>query len=314
MNNAATMSEADRGALDVLELRLRTILPAEYQESYETLEPVPMRSADLKYRADGNVAWDQIWGGFCDLAMAGGPPHKGALLEQGRRADVEAQPDRYEEVAEEICRGVRMAADLDAEPSPVPGWVRVLCSRGGMSAWLVRAIVMENVAARLQGQNVDVPAAPHFRLNKEIKNVVTVIAKTSHYWLAHTPQDQQLSIAGMFAEMADESPLVEPAVSSGDDATTDAYDRVSRVVAEAIERETGLRRSSHRYDGWLGVECPSVRGAIWMMRALVVSNVLSRREGTVLFVPINPASDPDGSRVSRTVTAIHRLARAKGVL
>ena len=29
-----------------------------------------------------------------------------------------------------------------------------------------------------------------------------------------------------------------------------------------------------------------------MMRALVASNVLARREGTVLFVPVNPAADP----------------------
>jgi hypothetical protein len=311
MNTA--LSNGDRRALDVLGERLKTILPPEYQDDYEALEPVPMRSADLKYRTDGNVAWDQIWGSFCDLAMAGGPPHKGALLEEGKLADVEAQPDRYDEVAEEICRGVRMAADLDAEPSPAPGWVRVLCPKGAMSAWLARAVVMENVAARLHGATVDVPAAPHFRLNKEIKNVVTVIAKTSHYWLEHMSRDQQQAIAGMFAEMSEESPLIEPA-GSGDGATPDAHERVRSAIASAIERDTGLRASSRRYHGWLGLECPSVRAAIWMMRALVVSNVLARREETVLFVPVNPASDPDGSQVSRTVTAIHRLARAKGVL
>ena len=31
-----------------------------------------------------------------------------------------------------------------------------------------------------------------------------------------------------------------------------------------------------------------------MMRALVASNVLARREGTVLFVPVNPSIDPRG--------------------
>jgi sirohydrochlorin cobaltochelatase len=29
------------------------------------------------------------------------------------------------------------------------------------------------------------PAGPTFRLDKEIKNVVTVIAKTHHYWKEH---------------------------------------------------------------------------------------------------------------------------------
>jgi len=47
-----------------------------------------------------------------------------------------------------------------------------------------------------------------------------------------------------------------------------------------------------------------------MMRALVVSNVLSRREGLVLFVPVNAVSDPEGERVSRCVSRSHRLAAA----
>jgi sirohydrochlorin cobaltochelatase len=29
------------------------------------------------------------------------------------------------------------------------------------------------------------PAAPSFTLDKEIKNVVTVVAKTHHYWTEH---------------------------------------------------------------------------------------------------------------------------------
>ena len=205
-----TMTVNDGVRLTELESRIRAILPEEYQNSFERVEPVPMRSAGLKYRADGRVAWDEIWGSFCDLAMAGGPPHKGTLLEPGRSAEIEAQPERYEEVAEEICRGVRMAADLDAEPSPVPGWVRVICSNAAMSGWLLRAIVMENVAVRSAGARLDVPAAPHFRLDKEIKNVVTVVAKTSHYWLGHMPRTQQRAIAELFIEMAEESALIEP--------------------------------------------------------------------------------------------------------
>jgi hypothetical protein len=51
-----------------------------------------------------------------------------------------------------------------------------------------------------------------------------------------------------------------------------------------------------------------------MMRALVVNNVLSRREGTVLFVPVDPANDPDGEIVARTLVRIHALAALKEVL
>ena len=171
-----------------------------------------MRSAGLKYGTDGKVAWDEIWGSFCDLAMAGGPPHKGRLLEPASRTDVDARPDRYREVAMEICRGIRMATGLEADLSPVTGWVRVACLSPGMAGWLVRAIVMENIAARADRTTLDLPAAPHFRLEKEIKNVVTVIAKTCHYWKGHMPRAQQRAIARMFAELAEDSPLIEPAL------------------------------------------------------------------------------------------------------
>ena len=307
------MTVNDSARLAELESRIKAILPEEYQDSFERVGPVPMRSAGLKFRADGRVAWDEIWGSFCDLAMAGGPPHKGALLEPGRAAEIEAQPEGYEEVAEEICRGVRMAADLDAEPSPVPGWVRVICSNAAMSGWLLRAIVMENVAARGAGARLDVPAAPHFRLEKEIKNVVTVVAKTSHYWLGHIPRTQQRAIAELFIEMAEESPLIEP---GGPDAVSasPAGETTAAAIVQAIESATGLRASPHAYPGWLGFECASVRSAIWMMRGMVASNVLSRREERVLFVPVNPAIDPGGHHVSSTLATVHRLAAARGIL
>ena len=42
-------------------------------------------------------------------------------------------------------------------------------------------------------------------------------------------------------------------------------------------------------------------------------NVLSRREGTVLFVPVNPIVDPDGEIVSSGVALVHRLAMSRGI-
>jgi hypothetical protein len=47
-----------------------------------------------------------------------------------------------------------------------------------------------------------------------------------------------------------------------------------------------------------------------MMRALVVSNILSRREATTLFVPINPTTDPTGQTVAHGIAHIHRLVIA----
>jgi hypothetical protein len=50
-----------------------------------------------------------------------------------------------------------------------------------------------------------------------------------------------------------------------------------------------------------------------MMRALVASNVLSRREGSVLFVPVNAATDPNGTIVAGAVERVSRCASARGI-
>ena len=308
-----TINPDDLAALDELEYQIKAILPEVYQDTYEDVQPVPMRSAGLLYGPDGKVAWDEMWESFCDLAMAGGPPHKGTLLEPGRRADIDAQPDRYREVTDEICRGITLATGLPAQVSPTPGWVHITCVSPGMAGWLTRAIVMENVASRCAGPALDLPAAPGFRLEKEIKNVVTAVAKTCHYWDGHMPSLQQRSIGSMFSKMAKTSPLVEPAYD-GQALLADQHEFDCTRVADALYGATGLRRSSHRSVGWIGLDCGKVGAAIWMMRALVVSNILSRREGTVLCVPVNSDTDRGGERVVRSVAQVHRFAAMRGAL
>jgi hypothetical protein len=298
-------------ALEILEGRVRAILPEEYQDSYEDVQPVPMRSAGLKYGIDGRVAWAAIWGSFCDLAMAGGPPHKGALLGPASQRDIDAQPHRYREVIDEICRGITMVTGLAAQPSPVGGWVRVTCESEGMAGWLLRAIVMENVAARAEGATLDLPASPSYRLEKEIKNVITVIAKTCHYWTGHMWQAQHREITDLFAGMAVGAPLIEPAPAGTD---IDALTSTSSAIATAIHERTDLPIAEQRYAEWLGIECPTVRAAVWMMRLLVASNILSRREGQALYVPVNPVTDPGGETVVRCVMRVHGFAIARGII
>jgi len=302
----------DARALADLDRRIRTLLPEDYQASYQDLQPVPMRSAGLVFGDDGRVAWDRIWGSFCDLAMAGGPPHKGRLLAPAPAAAVTADPGRYDEVVEEICRGVWMAAALEARPAPDPGWVRVRCFGEPMAGWLLRAITMENVAVRGERATIDLPASPAFRLEREIKNVVTVIAKTTHYWMGHMPDSQRRAIAALFAELAAVAPLLRPRAGD-DEAERRQVEALTSVVATAIHDRTGLPRAGHDAPGWLGLTCGAVGDAVWRMRALVASNVLARREGTTLLVPIDPVADPDGRRVAAAVAEVHRLAAAAAV-
>lgn len=304
-----TMTLADESALHSLDARLRAILPEPYQDTYEDIQPTPMGSAGLKFGVDGQVAWHEMWGSFCDLAMAGGPPHKGTFLEPASEGAIAAEPERYRTVVDEICRGIRLVTDLPVYPAG-PGWVSIGCHTEGMAEWLVRAIVMENVAATRDGSVIELPAGPAFRLDKEIKNVITVAAKTCHYWTGHMSRAQQRAASNLFLTLDAEAPLLVP--GHPDDPAT--HSDVAARAAAAIRRDTGLEPSPVGYTGWLGLECSNVRAAVWMMRAAVVSNVLARRERTSLFVPINPRQDPDGARAAHVVGRVHRLARIKSLL
>ena len=292
-----------------LNSRLNTILPEQYQDCFEELEPVSMGSAALKYDENGRVAWDQIWGSFCNLAMAGGPPHKGTLLLPGSLKEIEAEPAKYRDVVEETCRGIRMACDLAVDESASPGWIQLHCETDAMAEWMLRAIAVENVAVRRKDESVLLPVAPHYRLEKEVKNVVTVSAKTSHYWLYHMSRQQHRAIGELFTRLNYKTPLLEP--SCGDaSGNPEANLSLSQRISDCVYAATGLPRSHHNYRDWIGVDCPSVNAAVWMMRALIASNVLSRRENTTLFIPLDSVHDPEGSEVTKRLETVHRsLAR-----
>jgi hypothetical protein len=303
----------EQAALRTLQFRLMTILPEEYQDSYETVEPVSMGSAALKFDSDGRVAWGEIWDTFCDLAMAGGPPHKGMLLEPGSASEISEHPEQYRAVVEEISRGIRLASDLSVIGSKREGWVRVNCVDPTTAEWLLKAMVMENISCRWEDATIDLPAGPHFRVEKEIKNVITAIAKTSHYWLGHMWRAQKEEVRKAFEQMATETPLIQPPLC-GIDCALEAHDALYQSMADEIRVKTGFSISSRRYSGWLGVECPNVRAAVWMMRLLSAMNVLARRERTELFVPVNPVTDPQGNVVMTALSRVRKFAQSQSIL
>jgi sirohydrochlorin cobaltochelatase len=54
-----------------------------------------------------------------------------------------------------------------------------------MAAWMAEAIGLENVAAHADEDRLLLPAGPDYRLKDEVKSIITVVAKTHHYWQAH---------------------------------------------------------------------------------------------------------------------------------
>lgn len=298
---------------ELLEARLKTLLPEEYQDSYQDVQPVSMGSADLKFGCDGRVLWDEIWGSFCDLAMAGGPSHRGTLLEAGTKASIDLESGRYLQVVNELCRGVEMVTGLAAEPSSIAGWLHVDCPSTSMAGWLVRAINMENVSAHVDGMVLYLPAGPHFRLEKETKNVVTSIAKTCHYWLGHMSIAQHRAIADLFKTMEAESPLIQPPFPPRD-TRTPVFETLRDLIAENIHSQTGFQVTGLGYHGWLGINCLNLPAAVWMLRVMVASNVLCRREGIFIYLPVNPSTDRNGDRITGLLLRAHRLARAHKVI
>lgn len=279
----------DQAAADLqtLDAKINAILPSQYQHCYDEVEPVSMGSAGLKYGPDGKVAWDEIWTSFCDLALAGGPPHRGTLLEPVAAEQAFAEPEKYQQVVEEIGRGIWLVTQLPVLPRFAPGWVGVRCTDETMAAWLVRAVVVENIFARQEQTMLLLPAGPHFQLSKEIKNVITTVAKTCHYWTCHMSADQHASAAAVMNGSANAT-LLQAATPDEARAMPSEYQAAVRWIEEGLQEATPLKPMPGKSPGWIGVGCVNMPMTVWLMRVMIVENILARREGDVLFLPVSP--------------------------
>lgn len=171
--------------LIALDIELDSLLPSEYQGRTDEVQSQSMGSAQIHSDKFGEVAWDEIWTSFCDLALAGGPPHRGRLLEAITAEQANKNLFAYDVIVKEIRRGIEMVTGLQTIEAEMRGWVGVVCDDEAMAVWLMRAIIVENVMVRREGCVLFLPAGPDYRVNKEIKNVITSVAKTVHYWRAH---------------------------------------------------------------------------------------------------------------------------------
>ena len=163
---------------------LARLLPPRYLNG-TPVSSAPMGSAPMRYTSTGEVAWDEMWSGFCDLALAGGPPHRESLLEPVPPDEVQADLPAYARVIAELTRGLYLVTGLPIVSSQKLGWIGLRCTDEEMALWLLRAIIVENVCVRREGSVLFLPVGPAFRTEYEVKNIITVVAKTSHYWTEH---------------------------------------------------------------------------------------------------------------------------------
>ena len=151
--------------------------------SEQTDKRAPMAAAPIVYNEDQSVAWERMWDSFCVLASAGGPPHRSTQLMPQVDADINSPG--YRIAIEEISRGIRLVSGLKAQSAAEPGWLAVTCDSSNQARWLSDQINLENVQARYVGNIFYVPVGEYFTLKGEIKNVITAVAKTTHYWEEH---------------------------------------------------------------------------------------------------------------------------------
>lgn len=142
----------------------------------------PMAAAPFVWRQDGRPDWRAMWTSFCELALFGGPPHRGP--DQALRGPEVGDGASDPAMVEEIRRGIVETTGLASEALS-SGWVAVTCESPAMAQWLGGAIALENVDPRVEGDRVLLPAGPRFRLENEVKSIITVVAKTHHYWTMH---------------------------------------------------------------------------------------------------------------------------------
>ena len=268
-----------RSELKALEAKIGRFLPPRYLHCTEAVKPTSMGSAGLKYGADGRVAWGEIWTSFCDLALAGGPPHRGKLLEPVSPESLVGQAERERAVCDEFDRAIRLTTELQCVVGHAPGWFGVRCQSVAEAGWLRAAVVAENVSARQRGIVLQLPAGPDFRAEKEIKNVVVALAKASHYWDGHLTGDQQSAF-----RHADFSEAATPAEVA---AAPEVYGASVDLLEQRLNEATGLKTDSTNYAGWVGVACGDEETAAWLLRAVVVEGPLARREGEILYLPVS---------------------------
>lgn len=142
-----------------------------------------MKAAEMVYDENGNPQWDKMWSVYCNLAAEGGPSH---------RADVDkisfpGNKFTYNDsVKSEILRGLTL---LNAKVYKITdiGEIYIDLFFPKKADWFSKIINLENVESKSEDRYLVLPWSGEYKIDKEVKSVVTVWGKASHYWKEHRP-------------------------------------------------------------------------------------------------------------------------------
>ena len=145
--------------------------------------PEYMKAAEIIYDQNGNPEWNKMWNSFCNLAAEGGPSHRDNL----HRISFPEKNFVYDEtIKNEIARGLRL---LNANVKEInnKGEIYIDLIFPNKAKWFRNIIDLENVAAKQKGKYLILPWSGNYKIDKEVKSLMTVWGKASHYWREHRP-------------------------------------------------------------------------------------------------------------------------------
>lgn len=107
-------------------------------------------------------------------------------------------------------------------------------------------------------------------------------------------------------------PALGPALPTEIAAEPTAYQAVIDAIGAEVETGAELAVERDAYPGWVGVHCTDVDAAVWLLRAVLIRNVLARREENMLYLPAHPAFHQT-DRSQAVVTALADAVRLRRV-
>ena len=219
---------------------------------------------------------------FCDLALAGGPPHRGTLLRPATPAEIAAEPDATAAVASELTRAIRLAVGPEAWAGGESGWLAVPCESPGAAAWLALAITAENVSCRRRGDCVELPIGPRVSL-REGSQERSVRARQGAPLLGRAPEFRA-TVARTGARLGGAGDARGPGCRPG-----------RRRGGGRDASECPARRGIAGGRGRARLGGPGVRAtrfkAGWMLRAVASNGVMCRHESATLYVAVGRRVD-----------------------
>lgn len=149
-----------------------------------TVKSAPMSAAPILYDKEGKIDWGKMWTSYCTLARDGGPSHRGKEQSIVKKDLIDVNNVNFRKVMAEAKRGARQVVHYPVAEY-TGGWLTLKLKSTNMAKWFAGVINEENVEAKALGIYLCLPINDDFDIEHDVKSIITVIGKATHYWENH---------------------------------------------------------------------------------------------------------------------------------